>query len=1599
MAVCFGQHLYAQQISVDNSISPQDLIENNLVQGCVEVSNIVSNINGDINGISSYGYFEKANSNFPFENGVILSTGNANSAGNTTNANDLNDGEQNWGTDPDLESALGITNTLNATSIEFNFVSISNLVQFNYILASEEYFANYPCEYSDGFAFLIKRSGTSDPYINVAVIPGTSIPVNTNTIHEEIVGFCPAENEQYFDGYNLGDTNFNGRTTVLTASASILPNVEYHIKLIIADQTDENFDSAVFIQGNSFNATVNLGPDISTCADSITLNGNIENPLASYAWYNNDVLLPTETSDNLTVTNSGNYAVEITIPLNNITCVIRDDINITLNSEQTAEQITDILLCDDISNDGIETFDLTIKDNEVLASVPASNYAISYHYTSSDAQNNINPITTQIQNTTSPQTIFVSIQDIDNGCLAYTSFNLVVNPLPTITNPTPFDICDDDADGFMSIDLTIKNDEITNGNPNLIVTYHYSQVDADNGENAIPSPYVNTNTTEQIFIRVIDSTTGCTSATSLIVSVLDAPNINFDTQTINACEQDGDGFESFDLTSVIDDVLQGLTGVTTTFHLTFEDSQTGNNPIVDLQNFQNTSPNVQIIYIRVTNDSTGCASLVNLELHSNVLITGIGSRNYYVCDDISNDGIADFNLVGIEIMLRNSLENVIITFYETESDQLNDVNPIDQVIPYTVNSSPHTIYATLDSFGCLYFTEITLHINPPVMIEPFAPVNYCDTDDDGFTSIELDTFNDTVSVGINSPFVSYFETEDDAINFLNILPPFYTNTTNPQTVYARVSDSQTGCNDIAPLIINVIPAPTVSQPSSVIICDDNQDGFFIVNLEAKISEIVSDTTGLGILFYTSENDAINNTNEINNSSAYNSNTQTIYTRIENNGTGCFVLVLLEIIVNTEPVFPNISDFTNCETDGNQIADFFFIEKDLEILNGQPDKQVLYFENALDAINRTNVIDKNLAYQNITSPQTIFVRVENLTDQSCFGTSAFELEVGSIPIFNPPLDWFVCDDVSNDGFETFDLSVKIDEISANSPENLTITLYTTLEDAEGLINEIPLIYTNTNNPQQIYARVDNGTYCYAIAEFGLNVIQVPLVNTASAIELCDTDYDGSVSFDLTISEIEVLDIRQDDLVITYHETIEDVEAGIVTIPNPESYNNIENPQTVYIKINNTISNCYAAIPIELIVNLPPMINNIPIIEICDNDSDTYNLSDAIDLLIDSQDDITVTFYTNTTDAQNAQNAIVETYSYNSNNDTIFVRAESSLTNCFAIASFNLTVNPIPIANIPPDLEACDDDYDRQLIFDLLIQTPIVLGTQNPNSYTISYFELLEEAQDNTNPILDLNYNAFDGQTIYVRIENDNTGCFNTTSFMTFIQRKPIIDIPDQTVCIDNLPLFVSAETSHPNDSYLWSTNETSSEIEITEIGNYSVTVTSAFGCSTTSNFNVIESEQATIEFTETVDFSNPNNITITISGIGNYLYVLDNGVPQESNFFGNVSLGLHVITVIDLNGCASTTKEIVIIDTPLFVTPNNDGYFDTWHITGVNQLPGTVVFIYDRYGKLLKTLSHTSNGWDGTYRGEEMPTSDYWFLAKVVKGNSEFDVKGHFTLKR
>ena len=780
-------------------------------------------------------------------------------------------------------------------------------------------------------------------------------------------------------------------------------------------------------------------------------------------------------------------------------------------------------------------------------------------------------------------------------------------------------------------------------------------------------------------------------------------------------------------------------------------------------------------------------------------------------------------------------------------------------------------------------------------------------------------------------------------------------------------------------------------------CDDNYDGVLTWDITLSENDILDvRQDNIEVTYFTTVEDLEADLNPIADPENFinTSNPQTIFVKVNNTVSNCFVYVPLDLIVNLPPSFNDFEVFNICETPTNE-----FNLTEIEFTLIQPDIQVTlsYFETYNNAFNNVSPLAINYSYQ--TTNDIIFVRIEDPTT-GCFFVYDFVLQVNPLPVAYQPNDMEACDDELNDSMATFDLETQTSTVlGTQNPDEFSVTYYLNLAAAEIGDNPIDPVLTASNG-QQVSARIENNeTGCFSITNFSVFVnphphIPEPLLD-------CDTDYDASVSFDLTSVEGELFSTVNPDNIISYFETLDELHTNSNPILNPENYFNTTNSQTIFIKVYNTVADCYTFVPLELNVNLPPLTNSFDVFEICENETNSFDLTTINEVVVDNSFNVLFSYFSTEGDALANENALETNYIYTSTSDIIYARIEYSTTHCYFIFPFELHVNPLPIANQPSNLMACDDDFDTYFNFDLSQQNSSILGNQNSNNFSVTYYKDYSEALEGINSITEESYSGYNNEIITARVENNTTGCFNLIDFTLIVYRKPYVNIPDQVVCIDNLPLTVTAETFTTSDTYLWSTNQITPSIDITEIGTYSVTVTSEFGCITTSTFNVTESESATIEIIETIDFSDPNNIIISINenNLGNYLYILDDGEPQESNIFENVALGYHTITIIDLNGCAEVTQEVVVIDAPPFFTPNGDTINETWHIVGIETLPGSSVYIFNRYGKLISQLSSNSQGWDGTYNGNNMPASDYWFLAEIRQGDKAFEVKGHFALRR
>lgn len=237
-------------ISVDKkdperNMSPADLVNNVLVSGCLTAEGI--KYGGDErNGI---GFFESNGGSFPLESGIVMSTGSVARISQKPNVQASSD-IRSANIDDDIR-ALTNRNKNDVQILEFDFIPAGDKLEFKYIFASEEY-PGYACsQYNDVFAFILSGPGiTADDNFsgkNIALTPNGD-EVSIRNVNDQGCG----DANFYVDDRQIGSTVFNGRTDVFYAKANVQSCKKYHIRLILVDVSDSSYDSAVFLEANSF---------------------------------------------------------------------------------------------------------------------------------------------------------------------------------------------------------------------------------------------------------------------------------------------------------------------------------------------------------------------------------------------------------------------------------------------------------------------------------------------------------------------------------------------------------------------------------------------------------------------------------------------------------------------------------------------------------------------------------------------------------------------------------------------------------------------------------------------------------------------------------------------------------------------------------------------------------------------------------------------------------------------------------------------------------------------------------------------------------------------------------------------------------------------------------------------------------------------------------------------------------------------------------------------------------------------------------------------------------------------------------------------------
>ncbi|WP_046756771.1 T9SS type B sorting domain-containing protein [Kordia jejudonensis] len=721
-----------------------------------------------------------------------------------------------------------------------------------------------------------------------------------------------------------------------------------------------------------------------------------------------------------------------------------------------------------------------------------------------------------------------------------------------------------------------------------------------------------------------------------------------------------------------------------------------------------------------------------------------------------------------------------------------------------------------------------------------------------------------------------------------------------------------------------------------------------------------------------------------------------------------------VIISNPPIVNTISDYLICDDTVNDgITLFDLTTKEPEVLAGQAVGDVFnlsYHINLDDADNSSNPLPT--AYTNAANPEEVFVRIEHADNPDCYAVTSFNLIVFESPTTETIADINICDDL-NDGEELIDLSLLTDQVLGTQSNTVfEVFYYDDPTDADMDINRLPTNYLIQNTSQTIYARKENMLHdtCFSIINFTVLLQTQFTANPVNDLIVCDdVSNDDSEVFDLTVQNNLITNGQTGSFTIRYYRSQADADARTNEIA--ANFANETNPQEIFARIENTVeTDCYDTTSFNLIVFESPTTETIADINICDNLNDVQELIDLsqfTDQVLGTQSDtlFEVFYYVDPTDAANDTNRLLTNYFLQNTSQIIYARKENNLnTDCFSVTSFTLFLQTQFTANAVGDLIVCDDvSNDGTEVFNLAVQNDFVANGQT-GSFAIRYYTSQADADARTNEITASFSNETNPQEIFVRIENTvETDCYDTTSFFIEVKDVPNVNTDEiiAYVCT-NESVVISADAGY--DEYVWSTGETTQEITVTEAGIYTVTVITnynslpAVSCSNTQTIRVIESDEAIITNVEIQDWTlNNNQIEIFVEGIGDYEYSIDGFNYQDSPVFTNLLVGSMVAYVRDKNGCGVVTQDVNLLFYPSFFTPNNDGFNDYWQIISSEFEPDLKIHIFDRFGKLLTILKPESQGWDGTYHGRRLPSTDYWFMVERPSNNERYT--GHFTLKR
>lgn len=791
-------------------------------------------------------------------------------------------------------------------------------------------------------------------------------------------------------------------------------------------------------------------------------------------------------------------------------------LKIFLFVNKTPELINDTvdlpLLCDE-TGDGQATFNLTLAQPDLINN-PAD-FIFKYYTTLAAANaggnNNIpNPGAYQSGNAT----IYVRIESgpldgNEEGCFSIGEVNLLVSDFYVEEQVLTFDqLCDDDGDGFVIVDLTENISDIVDDPSDYLISYHLTQAAANNGTNPIANPEIHSIAapgTITIYVRIQSLTDDCYSVSRLIYNTVERPVLNI-LDDVELCDEQQTGTVSFDLTQFAVQIVINPSAYSISYYESMADAQNDNNPIGNPGAYAVPVNNTVQIFIRVESNNCFNIGSVNIRINSNPLLNDnleIGP----VCDEDGN-GTLTLDLTENETYFIDNPQNFQITYHNSAEDADTGNNPIANPEVFNVTAGTTVVvYIRVKSTDndCYSVRTITISTTERPVLNQLDDVELCDEQQTGTINYDLTQFAAQIVANPGLYEISYYTSFADAENGNNPItnPTAYPVPINTGIeIFIKVDND--ACFDIGSVNIQINSNPDVQHLTAQAFCTNQQTGTIFYDLTQHQSEWVTNPQDFDFEYYPSMSDLENGTNLITNPTNYEiqvGSGVTVYIKIINPDTECYTATELELFPGaTATLYENLN-IELCDENFDNIFEYNLSSLNAQLVANTNGLTFAYFNSEQNAIDNQNPIPESewnpYLFNNL--PAQIWVVATSADNCRSVPVVVSFTEGESVDLINTvigPAEYCQGD--------TIDLTIYESEIT--SENGVVFSYHQSLNDAQNGLN--PIANTTAYHPQgnnSVYVRVEQAGRCSEIAEIKIKLLPTPDIEVNSTlVELCPGD---------------------------------------------------------------------------------------------------------------------------------------------------------------------------------------------------------------------------------------------------------------------------------------------------------------------------------------------------------------------------------------------------------------------------------------------------------------------------------------------------------------